>query len=402
MRKYWFFRIFICSLIFYVSGIQATSLSHETVYLTWQRSPSTTMTIQWISAVNEKNCAIFYREKKGNGPWKKVVGKSIVFPKMPQHLLHSVELQGLLPSTEYFFSFIPDQKQYQFVTAPSLLTKDFRFVVGGDLYHDEIEWMEKTSLEAAATSPLFAVLGGDIAYSVASRYFTTEKTERWLDWVKSWHKTMVTPEGNLIPVIAAIGNHDIVGQYDQTPEQAIIFSSLFPMPGPQIYNLLDFGDFLTLWLLDSGHGNPVGEKQSIWLEKTLKERQSTMHRIAVYHVPAYPSARSYNNNISQEIRQFWVPLFEKFGVQTVFEHHDHMYKRTYPLLKNRVNKEGVVYLGDGGWGVAKPRKLRSKKNYVEKYGSMRHFILVVLSTEERCMQAISDGKIVDECRHPVK
>jgi hypothetical protein len=76
-------------------------------------------------------------------------------------------------------------------------------------------------------------------------------------------------------------------------------------------------------------------------------------------VPAYPSVRK-DEGTTLEIRQHWVPLFEKAGVSAAFEHHDHAYKRTHPLLGGKVQDapaKGVTYLGDGAWG-ASIRKVR--------------------------------------------
>lgn len=53
--------------------------------------------------------------------------------------------------------------------------------------------------------------------------------------------------------------------------------------------------------------------------------------MAIYHVPAYPSARSFTGRTQSMIRKHWVPLFEKSTMNLAFENHDHAYKRTYPI-----------------------------------------------------------------------
>ncbi len=397
MMHRWYF-LLVCYLLLFLFPLQSASLSEETVYLTWQKSPSTTMTIQWISPTERKETIIYYRERKKEKNWEEARGIAHPFPKMEQYLLHSVQLEGLLPSTQYSFKLGLESPENQFLTAPATLSKEIQFVVGGDLYHDDSETLIKTCSEAASKNPLFALLGGDIAYAVTSRFFAFEDTERWLEWIKIWHETMITPEGNRIPTLSAIGNHDLVKQYQQTPEQAKVFSALFPMPGAQIYNVLDFNDFLSIWILDSGHAHPISGDQSKWLKNTLQNRAQVSHKIAIYHVPAYPSVRSFNNEISKAIRQFWVPLFEQFGIQTVFENHDHTYKRTYCLLKNRIDPRGVLYIGDGCWGISRARKLPLlKRFYIEKHSSLRHFILVTLFPEAQLIQCIHEGQVVDQC-----
>jgi hypothetical protein len=240
-------------------------------------------------------------------------------------------------------------------------------------------------------------VGGDIAYAVESRHLPVQKIDRWIDWLKVWHTHMVTPGGNLIPVIAAIGNHDLIGQFDQTPAQATIFSALFPMPGKRIYNVLDFDSYLSVFILDSGHANPIGGQQTHWLRTALGERKQVTHRMAIYHVPAYPSVRNFKDKHSVAIRNSWVPLFEKEGIQVAFEHHDHAYKRTFPILKGRIHPQGVVYLGDGGWGVEEPRALKNKSAYLAKFASVRHFIAVTLTPNQQQFKCVNDqGQVLDE------
>lgn len=385
------FQSFLCFSLLVVS-CWADNL--DTLYLTWQHSPSSTMTLQWITSPQEKQTEVIYRQRKNEREWRKVSGESFPIPRSPEYLIHRVELLELQPDTEYIFKVIPYEDCYQFLTAPTNLEKELKFIVGGDMY-DSLTDMNRTSEKAAQTNPVFAVIGGDIAYAVTSSKSTSEDIQRWIEWIKAWHKTMVTPQGNLIPVIAAIGNHDLLGQYDQTPTQAAVFSAFFRANDKKIYDVLDFSDYLSIVLLDSGHANPIGGEQTRWLDSVLKERQHIPHLFAIYHVPAYPSVRSFQTRQSSLIRHFWVSSFEKWGLQVAFEHHDHAYKRTYPLRKNRIHSQGVVYIGDGGWGV-KTRPVRARP-YIAKAASVRHFIAVSLTPFRQKFTSISEkGEIIDE------
>lgn len=373
------------------------NLAQDTIYLTWQQSPTTTMTIQWISSAQDKQSVVNYRRLEAGNEWIKITGETFAFPHAAQYMIHRVELKNLQPNTEYAFTVLPYKEEYRFLTAPSKIDKELRFVVGGDMYHDAISYLVKTCQKAAQISPLFALLGGDIAYAVKSRSFGFQQIDRWIDWIKVWHAQMITPQGYLIPVVSAIGNHDLNGGYDQTPAQAAVFSALFPIPGKRVYDVLDFDSYLSIFILDSGHANPIEGQQTHWLRSALAERQEVLHRFAVYHVPAYPSVRNLDNKQSVAIRNNWVPLFEQGGIQVSFEHHDHAYKRTHPLLKGRIHPEGVVYLGDGGWGVEKPRILKWKHPYLAKFFPARHFIAVTLTPTEQQFKSINDqGQVIDE------
>ncbi len=217
-------RIGVYSLYFFFFWLNCwANLAQETIYLTWQKSPSTSMTIQWVSSAQEKSNILLYRTKNKGKKWQRVASTAFSFPSAPQYLIHRIEIDKLQPNTEYIFQLLPYPEEYQFLTAPSDLSDNLHFVVGGDIYHDGIALLVKMCQQAAKTSPLFSLIGGDIAYAVTSYQAGSQVIERWLEWIKVWHSHMVTPEGSLIPIIPAIGNHDLIGQFDQTPNQAAVF-----------------------------------------------------------------------------------------------------------------------------------------------------------------------------------
>lgn len=393
-----FYRSFVCLFFCLVYSFCYADLASDTVYLTWQKDPTTTMTVQWVSATSDKDSRLLYRARNET-TWQEAEGSWFKFPQTSQYLIHRIELTNLEPDTDYLFKLLHDDKTYLFRTMPSSLIRPLRFVVGGDMYHDGIHLMTEMCQQAAKVNPSFALVGGDIAYSVGSIHLPFQKINRWIEWLKAWHHSMITPEGRLIPIIAAIGNHDLAGHYDQTPAQAKIFSSLFPMPGESIYNVLDFSSYLSLLILDSGHANPIAGHQANWLKNSLDARQHMQHRFAIYHVPAYPSIRDFNNTHSKAIRQHWVPAFESGNLHAAFEHHDHAYKRSHLLLNNAIHPKGVLYLGDGAWGIEKVRKMKSVKQpfYLAKFASTRHVIVVTLQPTQQHFMCVDDqGRMIDE------
>jgi hypothetical protein len=177
-------------------------------------------------------------------------------------------------------------------------------------------------------------------------------------------------------------------------------------PGKRGYAAIDFGDYLSIVLLNSDHTVAIGGEQTRWLEETLAERQRVPHLFPVYHVPAYPSVRAFEGAVSARVREHWVPLLERFGVRVAFENHDHAYKRTHPLRAGRQSEDGIVYLGDGAWGVGARDLIRDEKGekpwYLARAESVRHFVLVTLDGREQRFQAIThDGRVLDELRRTV-
>lgn len=376
------------------STIDVSAKTSPLILLTWQHDPTTTMIIQWLTPVSDTANNVYFRPSEEQ-KWDLAEAASTPFPQLP-YLVHRVELTGLKPNSSYSFKINNEKQQYHFSTMPSTLSRAIRFAEGGDLYHDSIDLVKETSRQAMKNNLDFVLFGGDLAYSTAAS--GPEHPQRWIDLLRSWHETMITSDGRVVPIIAAIGNHEVVGGYGQNSQKAACYCTVFSMPGNQGYGVLDFGNYMTLLLLDSGHTHPIEGEQTAWLHKALKERPEVTHKFAAYHVPAYPSCRSYNAKMSPTIRHHWVPLFEKYDLHVAFEHHDHAYKRTHSLKKGKIDPEGIVYLGDGAWGIAEPRKTEINKRtwFLAKASPTRHFILATIDGKGRSFKAIDAfGNVID-------
>ena len=236
------------------------------LYLQWQRDPTTTMTIHWHTT-NSADSLLQYREAKANA-WRDANGSSVPMPDTDSgRAIHTVELTGLIPKTDYLFRFGAESREFKFRTMPKDLSTPIRFVEGGDVYHQK-DWMDNMNSLAAKFDPSFVVIGGDIAYA-NNRDTKIENVQRWYDFLDSWKRTAVTPDGRLIPLLPSLGNHEVKGFWGKTPEDAPCFYALFSMPGKQGYNNLDFGNYLSLFLLDSGHTHPIDGAQTDWLNSAL-------------------------------------------------------------------------------------------------------------------------------------
>ena len=166
---------------------------------------------------------------------------------------------------------------------------------------------------------------------------------------------------------------------------------------------LDFGDYLSLVLLDTGHVAPIDGEQTSWLNRALAQRVDRPNLIVVNHVPAYPSYRKFEAEGGKAAtgalnRSHWVPLFEKHNVDVVLEHHDHTFKRTHPLKDGRVDAGGIVYLGDGSWGKMRAPETPEERPYLAATGKAYHMTLHRLEGEQQFHMALEDtGRVVDIC-----
>jgi acid phosphatase type 7 len=372
------------------------------IYLTWQRDPATTMTIDWHTVDEAREARLDYR-LRGTEEWSEASGTSHPFP-FSDRTIHRVELTGLQPASVYEFRWGPNAVEYSFRTMPTDASRPIRFAVGGDTRHRK-DWMEETNREVLRFDPDFVLWGGDLAYADGRE----DRVKNWHEWFDAIKSTLVTEQGRVTPVLVTIGNHEVRrGYYWQTADFAFdaasreriapYFYRLFAMPGQPGYNVLDFGDYMSIILLDSNHTNPVRGEQSTWLARTLVARSNVPHLFPIYHVAAYPSHRRFDGRTETEVRENWVPLFERFGVRVAFENHDHTYKRTHPIRAGKVDPSGVVYLGDGAWGVS-TRKVHNPAEtwYLKRAESVRNFIIVTVhGTHQHFLMLNHLGKVIDE------
>jgi hypothetical protein len=368
----------------------------STLFLTWQRDPTTTMTVQWVGAVGETaNTAVSYTALP-DGRWHTLPTAARPYPQTDLKVFRT-ELTGLSPGTDYQFRIGRQSPTYRFRTMPAKATDTIHFLSGGDCGVNA--HTVANNIQAARQDPMFAVVGGDLGYDDG------RSVEISLAFLRNYSRHMVGRDGRLIPMVACIGNHEVVGGYDQPRSRAPFFYALFDGLYPETgFATLDFGDYLSLVLLDTGHTTPIGGAQADWLEKTLRARADNPNVIAVNHVPAYPSVRNMEGTdgkagTGEGNRRHWVPLFEKYRVPLVLEHHDHTFKRTKSLLDGLANANGVLYLGDGSWGRLRTPKKPEQLPYLAATSRDYHLSLHRIQGAERFHLALDEfGRVMDVCR----
>jgi hypothetical protein len=368
----------------------------DTLFLTWQRDPTTTMTVQWVGSRGEtEDTTVSYATPRADH-WLTQASTARPFPRTDLHVFRA-ELTGLSPGTDYDFRIGKQSPTYHFRTMPARATDTIHFISGGDCGVNP--HTVANNIQAARQDPMFAVVGGDLGYDNGRSAAVS------LAFLRNYSRHMVGRNGRLIPMVACIGNHEVDGGYNQRRSRAPFFYALFDGLYPEKgFATLDFGDYLSLVLLDTGHTSPIGGEQADWLEKTLKARADHPHVFVVNHVPAYPSYRSMTGAKGKEgtgagNRKHWVPLFEKYRVPVVLEHHDHTFKRTRPLLDGLAHPDGVLYLGDGSWGRLRTPKAPERLAYLAASSRDYHLSLHRIQDQERFHLALDEqGRVMDVCR----
>ena len=374
-----------------IAGAQQASTASGTtpaaVFVTWNGDPTTSVSVDWHLAADTDIAAIEVRGP-GLSTWRRYDGSAIAFP-FSSRRVRRARIDGLRPGSVYELR-LGGARSYRYRTMPARLTRPIRFATGGDTQAGETTFGPMNRI-AASRDVDFVLLGGDLAYSNGDPRLVAREQA----WYETITRTLVTRDRRLIPVIAAIGNHEVFSSRDTTEAtartmretgvrlgDAPYYTALHAHARDRQYSVIDVGDYLSLVLLNTGHTAPVQGAQTEWLRDALRQRATVPYVFPVYHVPGYPSVRAFEGSTSVLVREHWAPLFERFGVRVAFENHDHAYKRTVPIRGGRRDSTGVVYIGDGAWGAV-PRPIGREHVepawYLETAKSTNHAIFVTLN-----------------------
>ncbi len=236
------------------------------IYLTWQGEPSTSVTVNYHTLESAQASEVrFDRESRGGefGAYRfRIAGsRHRISGLEDRRTINVVELTGLEPSTAYFF--IAGDETNGFSTELKFRTvpdddRPVRFVVGGDMGISQ-EAAQLIGI-AGEKDPLFAVIGGDLAY--ANGRLSSHR--RWDRWLENWQENFVSPDGFMIPMVLAVGNHEVRGGYGQLPEDAPFYFGYFKQAGGEnrAYFSMRFGANVAIYVLDSGHVSTHGGEQA--------------------------------------------------------------------------------------------------------------------------------------------
>jgi len=384
-----------------------------TLFLSWEGDPRTTMTAQWMRGPglgqppsSGKSETLQWRTA-GEGEWKERTAEVLEFPdpklwrkrqieysamqnkkalfphptkrKASEWVFLRVRWEGLEPGRTYEFK-TGDSPVWKFRTAPAQLEPGMTFAAGGD--SDVTPEAEEILRTAASRDPLFIHVGGDLAYSDG------QHVEQEMEFWRIYHRAAQTKEGRLIPLVAGIGNHEVQGGYwkpnqtfaqmrEKAPFYYALFGGLYRTEEPVA---LDFGDYLSLLMLDTGHVTPM-ERQTSWLEKNLESRKGVPWLFSSWHVAAYPSARGWDSQpMSGYARENWIPLIEKSRTAGVFNHHDHDLQRVE--TEGKAGRKIMVF-GNGAIGAGLRWANCEESARLAKFRAMEHHIYVVSLTADK-------------------
>lgn len=216
--------------------------------------------------------------------------------------------------------------------------------------------------------------------------------------------------------LPTLGNHDVM-----TESGAPYFEN-FDLPlsslhFPERYYSVDYGNVHLISLdgtyLDSllyrekaetilsiEEARALQAEQIDFLRRDLRKAAGMDWIIVFFHHPAYSTARiqSTVEDRFKITREDWVPLFEEFGVDLVFNGHEHTYERFHPIREGvRNDEEGVTYVVTGGGG-GKVRDFAAPPDELTAHRVPRthHFVSLQIEGPHLRLAAIDgDGNTID-------
>jgi hypothetical protein len=316
----------------------------DQILLTWTADPQTSQTVGW-RVYGADSSEIQYLPQSGstddfNGALKQDVQGSQLYDG---YNYFAAELADLQPGTTYVYRVGTDgcwSEPATFTTGAD--TDNFSFMFMGDVhagYNDQSAGVwQRLLANARGIYPdiKFALQAGDIVDD------TNDAGE--------WSQLFTAAAGvfDRISLMPAEGNHE-------STDTALFFKYFtLPKNGPAGYEehdySFDYGNahFAVLDSSMMGNGDAVAQAGLNWLQNDLQQSNKKW-KFVMFHVPPYTINSGDGNDVAAAavMRQYWVPVLERNGVDMVFVGHQHMYMRTYPLYQDRIQAgptEGITYL----------------------------------------------------------
>jgi len=270
-------------------------------YLLQPRTDSITMA--WLTPAGVLDGAVAY----GLGGKEDLTARVQIHPQ-EDGVLHSAVLQGLRDGSSYTYSVRSGGEVVHghFRSLPA--NGRIRFAATGDFGGGTAAESGVVNLMQQQDPDLFITLG-DNTYE---RGTLAEMDQN----VFPQYKDFLNSHG----VIWVLGNHD------HTTQQGAPSMINFAMPDRN-YSF-DAGEaHFTIMEGDGSHGYAPGQPYYEFLKNDLALHVNARWKFVFFHYPAYSCGQ---HGSTAWVDQYWVPLFDQYHVDAVFNGHDHDYERIRP------------------------------------------------------------------------
>jgi len=364
-----------------IEKTNSQKVMHPRIY--WTENPTNHAIISWTSledgainkvyfdTVSHENKKVdsyaFFSDANSNG--KITTRKDDVESGVPKAYFHHTDLTGLKEGTKYYFRFGCDStfsQEYYFITSSKKLN-ELTFLYGGDSRSGEDDEEDKdpaSHSKRKIMNQLIAKLveqNPEIAALIHGADYGMDASWKSLYHWFNDHELTITKDGRVLPLIISRGNHD----HEIGFTENFRLGTVTERNSDGYYYKTQFTDSIALITLNTE--TSMAGYQYKWLKKELeKSRAANKWLLVQYHKPAYPAVKPFDREDFARVRKYWVPLFEQFGIDLALESDGHSLKKTVPILKNKPNPKGIIYIGEGGLGV--PQRTPDSKRWYFKNG----------------------------------
>lgn len=303
--------------------------------------------------------------------------------------IHTFRIEGLQPGEVYYYQVIAEDSQGGLLESEILSFQTavergraFNFIMIGDT-QAQPDVVKRIADIAWSHRPNFVSVAGDLVTTGADKSH----------WTGHFFPNM-RPLISRVPLFPVLGNHEGNAKH---------YYDYMDLPDPEYFYKFSYGD-ADFFVLDSQKPMGPGSEQYLWLENELRTCRARW-KFVVHHKPAYSSDENdYGNSWigptqlgDVKVRTI-VPLYERYGVDIVFNGHIHLYERTFPVLDGRVvNKNGVIYLTTGGGGGGLENFTPFNPWFSDKKVRTHHLCFVSINGTHLRVQAIDDqGRLFDQ------
>jgi len=346
----------------------------EQIHLTWGDDPASSVCVSWVCPAQAVNPRVLLGE---NAKMRVIhaVQRTYTDGMNGQTVFtYHATITGLLPDSTFTYAVTADDDRHRdrpfkssFRTAPRGRAS-FRWTSYGDLATPVTSWVLSSAQSAFAVQavesfkPLFHLLNGDLCYANLN---PKSQPAVWADFGRNVQNSAANR-----PWMPCPGNHEI--EFGNGPEGLDAYLTRYRLPDngtafPGRWYRFQVGSALFISLSgddvvyqDSGAfnsgpeplepapstGNPAippgaslyihnysQGAQTRWLESTLMaaaQDRSVDWIIVQMHQDALSSSE-HGNGSDLGLREAWLPLFDRFGVDLVLCGHDHDYERSWPV-----------------------------------------------------------------------
>lgn len=370
----------------------------EGLLLTWRNDPTTSMVIDWHITREGENDSIIHYRKTSDSIWQNATGFAMTIPFL-RKTIYRKELTELSPGTRYAFRVGHSDQIYYFETMPQDLGHEpLVFAIGGNALDQEIlegkACMDRMTNLVAKYKPRFLLWSGQWPDDGADK----DILWKWHKWFDAFQNGLIDSQGLVIPVIIPAGHSRPTGTLQED------LHGMTSMPVSNDHSGLhtwDMGEYLSILHLDHHLLKRNPQNQIKALKKALRQRKNRPHVFPVYQAQAFPAIQSNQSPLTQKLKQYWTPLFDRYEIPVVFEFQENRYKRTTPIFQDKPFQNGTIYIGHGGWNTANlPPRQAHPAWYIDQKIRERTIILMALHGENRYIRAVNEfGQIVDEYPH---